>query len=78
MTRKTISDLAGDVLRRRAALEFAERTLQQAIMKISEQYHGAMRDLAAKLNVSVQYLSNFSHGRRSVSDEVLRKMKDGK
>lgn len=74
MTFKKIAECAADLKRRREAVTFCEGVLQQCVAAFCDQYHGSLRDMAGRMGITVQYLSDIRHGRRKVSDSVVEKL----
>lgn len=74
MTLKKIALVAAELKAHRSRVEFAEKVLQQTVAAFCEQYHGSGRDMARKMGITVQYLSDIRHGRRKVSDSVVEKL----
>ncbi len=74
MTLRKIATVAADLKGRRDSVVFCEGVLQQCVSAFCDQYHGSLRDMAKRMGITVQYLSDIRHGRRKVSDSVVEKL----
>ncbi len=75
MTAKVIASTADDIEKLRQDIALLERVLQNQVKSFCEDYGTSQRDLARLLGISVQYLSDICHGRRKVSDAIVKKIR---
>lgn len=71
----TIEAVHSNVKSARSNLSAQEDILCQEVRKFLEAEESSLRDMAAKMDVSVAYLSDIRHGRRKVSDAIVQKLR---
>ncbi len=59
---------------RRKAVEEIERLMQEAFSLACGDYPGSLRAMAKEMDLTPAYLSDLRHGRRKVSDVVVKKL----
>ncbi len=66
---------AASALRSRRTLAFvAEQKLQEAVAGLIGANDGGLRDWARSMGISPQYACDIRHGRRKISDAVVKKI----
>lgn len=69
-----ICRLHGQLLKRRAAVADMELELTDAFRLWLAWSENSLRNIARKMELSPAYLSDIQHGKRKVSDEVVKRL----